>query len=87
MVIDLNSQNYEVGLRELRGQPTITDYALGERFFGHLQVTTRPLEFFPGSNSLEQGEQVMHRLELDRNTFEADRGAAPPAQAARALHQ
>jgi hypothetical protein len=65
MVVDLDSQSYEVGLRELRGQPTITDYALGEKFFGHLQVTRRPLEFIPGSNSLEQGEQVMHRLGLD----------------------
>jgi hypothetical protein len=50
MVVDLDSQSYEVGLRELWGQPTITDYALGEKFFGHLQVTTSPLEFIPGSN-------------------------------------
>jgi hypothetical protein len=50
MVVDLDSQSYEVGLRELSGEPTITDYALGEKFFGHLQVTTSPLEFIPGGN-------------------------------------
>jgi hypothetical protein len=35
---------------ELTGQPTITDYEIGERIFGHLLVTTIPLEFIPGSN-------------------------------------
>jgi hypothetical protein len=50
LVIDLDGQSYEVGLRELRGQPTITDYALGEKFFGYRRVTTRPLEFIPAGS-------------------------------------
>lgn len=49
LVIDLDGQSYAVALRELRGQPTITDYALGEKYFGHLQVTTIPIEFIPRS--------------------------------------
>jgi hypothetical protein len=50
LVVDLDGQSFEVGLRELRGQPTITDYALGEKFFGHRRVTTRPLEFIPAES-------------------------------------
>lgn len=50
LVIDLDGQSYEVALRELGEQPTITDYALGEKFFGHVRVTTKPLDFIPGSN-------------------------------------
>jgi hypothetical protein len=47
LVIDRDGQSYEVAMGELRGQPTITDYEIGERIFGHLRVTTRPLEFIP----------------------------------------
>jgi len=48
-VIDLDGQSYEVGLRELIEQPTITDYALGEKFFGHRKVITTPLSFIPSA--------------------------------------
>ena len=48
LVIDRDGQGYEVGLEKSSAQPTITDYALGEKIFGHLQVTTRPLELNPG---------------------------------------
>jgi hypothetical protein len=50
LVIDRDGQSYEVGMEERGGQPTITDYVIGERLFGHRQVSTIPLEFIPGSN-------------------------------------
>ena len=50
LVIDRDGQSYEVAMREMRGQPTITDYEIGERIFGHLRVTTVPLEFIPRNN-------------------------------------
>ena len=48
LVIDRDGQSYEVGLSGSTGQPTITDYMLGEKIFGHLRVTTSSLELIPG---------------------------------------
>lgn len=48
LVIDRDGQSYEVGLSGSTGQPTITDYMLGEKIFEHLRVTTSPLELIPG---------------------------------------
>lgn len=47
LVIDRDGQNYEVGLIESTEYPPITDYALGEELFGHLRVSTSPLELIP----------------------------------------
>jgi len=47
-VIDRDGQSYEVAIGELRGQPLITDYEIGTRLFGHLQIKSVPLEFMRG---------------------------------------
>jgi hypothetical protein len=50
LVIDRNGQSYEVGMEERGDQPTITDYEIGERLWGHRQVTAIPLKFILGNN-------------------------------------
>jgi hypothetical protein len=47
IVVDRDSESYEVGLSRPDFQPTLTDYELGEHFFGRLKVTSGPVGLMP----------------------------------------
>jgi hypothetical protein len=47
IVLDRDSDGYEVGLSRPDFQPTLTDYERAEHFFGRLKVTSGPLGLVP----------------------------------------
>jgi hypothetical protein len=47
IVVDRDSENYEVGLSCPDFQPTLTDYHQAEHFFGRLKITSGQLGLVP----------------------------------------
>jgi hypothetical protein len=47
IVVDRDSAGYEVGLSRPDFRPTVTDYELAERLFGHLKVSSTPVGLVP----------------------------------------